>query len=81
MDYNKEVLDLFKDTKGKYRIVNHYVMDHTYNLCGTDNRLMDVIHNTNDLSYMVKEEDTLNVLPDGKTDNIILSKKKNLRSH
>ena len=50
MDYNKEVLDLFKDTKGKYRIVNHYVMDHTYNLCGMDKRLMDVIHNTNDLS-------------------------------
>lgn len=80
MDYNKEVLDLFKDTKGKYRIVNHYVMDHTYNLSSTDKRLMDVIHNTNNLSYMVKEEDTLNVLPDGKTDNIILSKKRTLEA-
>ena len=73
-EYNKEIEQIAKDRN--FRRINHFVMDHTYSLCTNNEKYMKEIDNTNKASYIVKQEDDLNVKPDGKTTNIIVSKKR-----
>ena len=73
-EYNKEIEQIAKDKN--FRRINHFVMDHTYSLCTNNEKYRKEIDNTNKASYMVKQEDDLNVKPDGKTTNIIVSKKR-----
>ena len=75
-NYNEEVLNLSKECNGYYKNLNRYVMNHTYELCKENSDLLESIRNTNDNSYMVKENETINVEKGmGKT-NIIVSKKR-----
>ena len=73
-EYNKEIEEIAKE--GNFRKINHFVMDHTYFMCTNKDKQLMEIANTNDVSYMVKQEDEINVKPDGKTTNIIISKKR-----
>ena len=73
-NYNEEVLNLANEANGYYRKLNKFVMDHTYELCKIDSNLLESIRNTNDNSYMVEENDAINVQKDNGTSNIIISK-------
>ncbi len=73
-EYNKEIEEIAKE--GNFRKINHFVMDHTYFMCTNKDKQLIEIDNTNRYSFMVKQEEELDVKPDGKTTNIIVSKKR-----
>lgn len=78
-DYN-EYLKLLKEQNVNNRELNSYIMEHTYNMCLNDVDIKDFVLNTNRESYVIKQEDNINVLPDGKTNNIIISKKRSFEA-
>ena len=73
-EYNREIEEIAKE--GNFRKINHFVMDHTYFMCTNKDKQLIEIDNTNRNSFMVKQEEKLDVKPDGKTTNIIVSKKR-----
>ena len=72
-NYNTKVEELLKECNGYYRTLNNFVMDHTYDICKSNDLLIKSIDYTNNNSYMVKEEDDVNVMKDSKTENIIVT--------
>ncbi len=77
-DYNKEIEAIALN--GDYLHLNNYVMNHTYDMCRTNDILLKAIEDTFNKSYMVKENDGLDVKSDGRTANVIVSRKRTLEA-
>lgn len=78
-DYN-EHLKLLKEQNVNNRELNSYVMEHTYNMCLNDIDINGCVRETNRSSRVIYQKDNIDVLPDGKTDNIIISKKRSFEA-
>ena len=77
---DKEYNGKLKEYGTHYSSLNHYVMSHTVEKCGTDPDLIKAIEETKEKQYIVFDEDQQYAKKDGPTTNIILSKKRSFEA-
>ncbi len=80
MSYNDEIQEILDNVMGNYRGLNTFVMNHTIDMINNSEVLSNSVNNTNNKSYMTSSDEMVDNIPDGKTPNIIISKKRSFEA-